>query len=56
MIETGLNKFCFQLHRFSWLPVSEDVDESPFVYGYLCDLIEGNHPIILGPDNSNLPR
>lgn len=41
---------------FSWLPVSEDVDESPYVYGYLCDLIEGNHPVILGPENSNLPR
>ena len=26
------------------------------MYGYLCDLIEGNHPVILGPENSNLPR
>ena len=34
----------------------EDVDESPFVYGYLCDLIEANHPLILGPENSNIPR
>lgn len=34
----------------------EDVDEAPFVYGYLCDLIEGNHPVILGPENSNIPR
>ena len=33
---------------FSWLPVVEDVDESPFVYGYLCDLIEANHQLILG--------
>jgi len=41
---------------FGWLPVVEDVDESPFVYGYLCDLVEGNHPIILGPNNSNIPR
>lgn len=24
------------------------------MYGYLCDLIEGNHPVILGPNNSNL--
>lgn len=40
----------------SWLPVVEDVDESPYVYGYLCDLIEGNHPIILGPNNANIPR
>lgn len=41
---------------FQWLPVVEDVDESPFVYGYMCDLIEGNHPIILGPQNANIPR
>jgi len=41
---------------FGWLPVVEDVDESPFVYGYLCDLIEANHPIILGPNNANIPR
>ena len=34
----------------------EDVDESPFVYGYLCDLIEANHPLILGNQNSNIPR
>merc|ERR1719278_2069592 len=40
----------------SWLPVVEDVDESPYVYGYLCDLIEANHPIILGQNNSNISR
>jgi len=40
----------------SWLPVVEDVDESPYVYGYLCDLIEANHPMILGQNNSNIPR
>ena len=34
----------------------EDVDESPYVYGYLCDLIEGNHPIILGQNSANIPR
>jgi hypothetical protein len=39
-----------------WLPVSEDVDEAPYVYGYLCNLIEANHPLILGPQNSYLPR
>ncbi|XP_071439915.1 importin-5 [Hetaerina americana] len=43
-------------HWLSWLPVYEDVDEAPHVYGYLCDLIEGNHPLVLGPSNSNLPR
>ena len=32
------------------------MDESPFVYGYLCDLIEANHPLILGNQNSNIPR
>jgi len=25
----------------SWLPVTEDLEEAPHVYGYLCDLIEG---------------
>lgn len=33
---------------FSWLPVVEDADEAPHVYGYLCDLIEQNHPAVLG--------
>ncbi|KAI4464528.1 importin beta [Holotrichia oblita] len=41
---------------FSWLPVVEDSDEAPHVYGYLCDLIEQNNPTILGPGNSNIPR
>lgn len=36
--------------------MTEDVEEAPHVYGYLCDLIQGNHPIILGANNSNLPR
>ncbi|KAG7160960.1 Importin-5-like 1 [Homarus americanus] len=40
----------------SWLPVWEDTDEAPHVYGYLCDLIDGNHPLVLGPNNANLPR
>lgn len=26
------------------------------VYGYLCDLIQANHPIVVGPNNANLPR
>lgn len=38
------------------MPVTEDEEESPHVYGYLCDLIQANHPIILGANNSNLPR
>jgi len=41
---------------FSWLPVSEDSEEAAHIYGYLCDLIEGNHPVILGANNGNLPR
>lgn len=46
----------FDFHRLSWLPVVEDEDEAPHVYGYLCDLIEANHPVVLGPNNANLPR
>lgn len=42
--------------RLSWLPVWEDGDESPHVYGYLCDLIETHHPLILGPNHANLPK
>ena len=38
------------------MPVWEDDDESPHVYGYLCDLIETNHPLILGPNHANLPK
>lgn len=34
----------------------EDVDEAPHVYGYFCDLIQANHPVILGANNFNLPR
>jgi len=41
--------------RLCNLPVSEDTDEAPFVYGYLCGLIESHHPLVLGPNNSNIP-
>ncbi|KAH8294819.1 hypothetical protein KR018_003373 [Drosophila ironensis] len=41
---------------FSWLPISEDADEAVHIYGYLCELIEANHPVILGSNNCNLPR
>lgn len=44
-----------KFYRFSWLPVVEDQDEAPHVYGYFCDLIHGNHPVILGANNTNLP-
>ncbi|KAG1681655.1 Importin-5 [Nymphon striatum] len=43
-------------HWLSWLPVHEDEDEAPHVYNYLCDLIENNHPVILGENNCNIPR
>lgn len=49
--------FSFNLfRRFSWLPVVEDNDEAPHVYGYLCDLIQSNHIAVLGVNNANLPR
>jgi len=41
---------------FAWLPVTEDVDEAPFVYSFLADLVQANNPHILGDNNSNLPR
>lgn len=43
-------------HWMTWLPVWEDEDEAPHIYGYLCDLVEANHPIVLGPNHANLPR
>merc|ERR1712059_100514 len=42
-------------HWFSWLPITEDKEEAPHVYGYMCDLIVSNHPAIVGIDHSNLP-
>ncbi|EFA03140.1 importin-5 [Tribolium castaneum] len=41
---------------FSWLPIIEEVDEAPHVYGYLCDLVEQNNPHVLGAGNANIPR
>ena len=38
------------------MPVTEDVDEAPYVYGFLADLIESNNQHVLGTNNSNLPR
>ncbi|XP_026818169.1 importin-5-like [Rhopalosiphum maidis] len=37
------------------LPICEDTDEAPFVYGYLCKLIVNHHPLVLGQNNSNFP-
>lgn len=28
----------------------------PYVYDYFCDLVESNHTLVLGDNNSNLPR
>ncbi|KAL1491195.1 hypothetical protein ABEB36_011831 [Hypothenemus hampei] len=41
---------------FSWLPVVEDTDEAVHVYGYMCDLIEQNNQLVLGANNSNIPK
>uniref|UniRef100_A0A8C0XP96 Importin N-terminal domain-containing protein n=1 Tax=Castor canadensis TaxID=51338 RepID=A0A8C0XP96_CASCN len=43
-------------HWLSWLPLHEDKEEAVQTFNYLCDLIESNHPIVLGPNNSNLPK
>uniref|UniRef100_A0A672IDA8 Karyopherin (importin) beta 3 n=1 Tax=Salarias fasciatus TaxID=181472 RepID=A0A672IDA8_SALFA len=43
-------------HWLTWLPLNEDKEEAVHTFDFLCDLIESNNPIVLGPDNSNLPR
>eukprot|EP00096_Caligus_rogercresseyi_P013318 TRINITY_DN5993_c0_g1_i1.p1 TRINITY_DN5993_c0_g1~~TRINITY_DN5993_c0_g1_i1.p1 ORF type:complete len:1098 (-),score=338.86 TRINITY_DN5993_c0_g1_i1:478-3771(-) len=43
-------------HWISWLPVYEDLEESPYIYSYLADLVESNDPRILGANNDNLPK
>nr|XP_033804302.1 importin-5 [Geotrypetes seraphini] len=43
-------------HWLSWLPLHEDKEEAVHTFSYLCDLIESNNPIVLGPNNSNLPK
>lgn len=53
---TGVNVDEVLPHWLSWLPVIEEEEEAPHVYGYLCDLIEANHPLVLGVDNTNLPH
>ena len=32
--------------------MTEDVDEAPYVYSFLADLVEANNPHILGANNS----
>uniref|UniRef100_A0A4W3GP23 Karyopherin (importin) beta 3 n=1 Tax=Callorhinchus milii TaxID=7868 RepID=A0A4W3GP23_CALMI len=46
----------FLPHWLSWLPLHEDKEEAVHTFNYLCDLIESNNPIVLGPNNSSLPR
>ncbi|KAG8586378.1 hypothetical protein GDO81_005362 [Engystomops pustulosus] len=43
-------------HWLSWLPLHEDKEEAVHTFNLLCDLLESNNPIVLGPNNSNLPR
>ncbi|XP_068612345.1 LOW QUALITY PROTEIN: importin-5 [Brachionichthys hirsutus] len=43
-------------HWLSWLPLNEDKEEAAHTFDFLCDLIESNNPIVLGPDNANLPK
>ncbi|XP_068165372.1 importin-5 isoform X2 [Antennarius striatus] len=43
-------------HWISWLPLNEDKEEAAHTFDFLCDLIESNNPIVLGPDNSYLPK
>ncbi|KAM8975291.1 importin-5 [Pelodytes ibericus] len=43
-------------HWLSWLPLHEDKEEAVHTFNFLCDLIESNNPIVLGPNNSNLPK
>lgn len=41
---------------FSWFPVYDDTEETPHIYGYLCDFVETNNEIILGVNHCNIPR
>jgi len=41
---------------FSWFPVYDDPEETPYTYGYLCDFVESNNEIILGVNHCNIPR
>ncbi|KND04212.1 uncharacterized protein SPPG_01645 [Spizellomyces punctatus DAOM BR117] len=38
------------------LPITEDSDEAPHTYAYLLELLQQNHPAVLGADNSKLPK
>ncbi|XP_033100992.1 importin-5-like [Anneissia japonica] len=40
----------------TWLPLTEDKEEAAHVYNFLCSLVESNNPVVLGANNTNLPR
>ncbi|XP_039251343.2 importin-5-like [Styela clava] len=40
----------------SWLPVVEDKEEATHVYSFLCELIENNNAVVLGPNSSEISR
>lgn len=40
----------------SWLPVWDDDEEIPHIYGFLYGLLESNNKTIIGVNNSNLPH
>ncbi|KAI0983856.1 hypothetical protein GJ496_008474 [Pomphorhynchus laevis] len=39
----------------TWLPTYADYDESEYIYGYMCMLMESGSKIVLGENNSNMP-
>ncbi|KAI9499421.1 hypothetical protein BDB00DRAFT_796249 [Zychaea mexicana] len=41
---------------FEALPIVNDDQEAAFVYSYLLELLEANHPSVLGPNNANIPK
>ncbi|XP_039601355.1 importin-5 [Polypterus senegalus] len=43
-------------HWLSWLPLKEDKEEAVHTFSFLCDLIESNNPVVLGPENANIPK
>ncbi|KAI9481685.1 MAG: armadillo-type protein [Benjaminiella poitrasii] len=53
------SKFQLEPVLAAWLttlPIVNDDQEAPIVYTYLLDLLEAQHPSILGPNNSNIPH
>ncbi|GMR32385.1 hypothetical protein PMAYCL1PPCAC_02580 [Pristionchus mayeri] len=53
---TGMNVDNILASFVSWLPVTEDQEESVFVYGFLADLIDASNTVILGENYSNAPK